>query len=1855
MDEDEDEVSVPPPDEELPPPTEGPEVPDLTPDQTQFDLFLQELFGITAHPDDDLLMFLPQDIPPEKFQIQLVDPIYRTSFVATSLTEAGIVSQGLPASMPLTGSGTTRLTLDDPSQIGNLISPYRDQITVFDPSAPVTQTTGDVVAVSMQIQGNLTDPGVCTGQDFTFALNINNPVGAPPWVANPAFPGDYYQGGNTFPNFSLSNCTPSTWLDQTAADGSITSSGLPGFGLMHVNPAGDMTTVVLLVPADVAPPDGTVHSIFFEHPTGQPFTETNTRFQSAPDLFGPPVLIGDAPATGDCDWSLVGPELEQPVPVGPTDGGETDDGETDGGDTEDGENAGGAGGAAGGGAEGGATDGEGTGTPGTTSTPTTPTTTTTTTVGDETDAAVIAASIASLVLGAVGIVTGMPSVLAGPTAGRREDGEAMPETGPPPAGGQPVVPKGAAEVKQAETERADAEAEANEAALERARQVREAAEVTYADALSDVRRLEASEAREWFTEKFLDWVTDDDKTEADMMKFAKERLAKAEAELRAAIGQEIAAEALFGEADLEAALDGLFEEAMERDKKLLEKLFDEVPELMELPENDDYRARMLAMWESEHGIGAFLKEAVLLARNASDPERFDLRQILDGLALGMHDSQNSLDRHGDDTEFDHKARVWWRQLERQHQIDTYQVLAELGTYLDADGAVVVGPLRQRLAGDRLAWLVADLEQAGWRRDDIRLREAAEIRGDIAQHYRHLALVGADADMTEYFLAVAQSIRQVQTERRTWFRETYLGFSKDDTGTWWDEFGWRFRTGLGTRLRANDLDPAGEGMSAVMARLDAMDVEADAAVALLNRAAEAKKPENLAKEDFEALRQMGYIERTNEGWRFRVPKVDYTAARSTAVELPGASWLDPLSAKNALTVVVSVALPELAAARVGALALRLGLSNEAALTIRLLVDFGIGTAMDVGLKWWETPAGKFELKKAALDAALQSALGLIGKVGTDKAVAAGADRILGEALTPASRAAILESAQAFFGMPVEAITQLGYQYVADGKVATMDDFLAALVNAGLSRGASKYSGKAADRVERAIAEAPPAVRTWLAAQPDLVLAIKVDAAETDAAVAKFDEIMGDTPIDAAAGKPIFEALRRGDLTWDQLQRVFTRRGDQMLPAMTEVAKQRDAFTRRVEARARARAREEIPRHFEGLREQARAELSGEQLATRLAEIDREQAAELAKLGDPEAEARVRSEYTARMDELANASPDELREFIRNDARAKEEVVPADLDSLTQAELAVRALDRHEQNMLVAITKASKDIITPGSASPTSDVDRSWSSEFFRRAAKAEILAEMMKGRMDSELGPTTARAFDVNEYVNTMLAITRFIEQRPVFADLPVSVMVADGSGGAREVTLPHRDVVEANTIAGAMLHMDAEKRAQYEANRLEGLEGAARQRMVDMLAIAKRELAVSEVELNRYIEIERAKPDAPKLESELELRARDALYGDRMARLDELANRIDALDADDPRRAELLSQWERGVNQALRDGIETYSDISNLDIIVSRMQAKKGLTPSDLMGEADFRLGEGGLLEHLTPQQINGMYNDQVLMLMHHIEAVMHGHESPQKAARSIAKYAERALLALKLRGDFDPANPGPLKDLFEKAQALMKHKSSPSEQLALLREWGGGDERVGIRDLLDQLEKLPDMQGLTKGEIQAFRGDFEALKGESAAARFVERNWIREAEAAAEQGRLDEMVGTSLAEVEAEIRLLEGRLKDLEMLGGLRPQDRAAYLRKRAELRALELRMLNVSDSLEIDLGERERTVHPEYREWSERAQLLRGELEAMEAWGAQDGRQADDPMVEETEEVTNRLEQARARRRFITSFVEGRAAQRS
>ncbi|MDJ0976782.1 MAG: hypothetical protein QNJ98_20165 [Planctomycetota bacterium] len=932
--------------------------------------------------------------------------------------------------------------------------------------------------------------------------------------------------------------------------------------------------------------------------------------------------------------------------------------------------------------------------------------------------------------------------------------------------------------------------------------------------------------------------------------------------------------------------------------------------------------------------------------------------------------------------------------------------------------------------------VADL--FSW--DDTRPEIAARIEDRVKHTPEYQSLIFLDSavepNLGAYFRSVALAVRGEQGWVNDWYNDEFVG------GEW-------YNVGLGKLLRVTDkAGLSGDAAdAAVKRRIQKFAAESDATVAAFEAAAaNIGNPAALAPEHHELLKAFGYIGERDDGTEFFVIPFAKRGVRAHvgglkgAARLPGASWLDVITPKNVGIAAVSIVVPELAGMRVAAWVGQLGGSARAMMAARVLTEIGVGAATDAAIEAANSEDGSVEWDKILLESVLLG--GVLQGVGELNQIA------VREGLQEMARAQrqtrlhkrLREDAD--FRKKLESGLGAMLQLTTDTSLQT---FYQSMVDEGDVDGYTVLATLLQGAMSQVLAKGWGDIR-----EGDVTLR-KVEKSEHMPAWLR--KAVKDDP---ELGKELVEAIRTRIkhqdevmARWDELTgggentdtaRIFRHllRGDFSWADMKRIYYKRPEQTK------------ELRRELRDLREAYFATMVFE------------------------AQAIARRWLNDRISKL------------RHDA-------VAEAGSEAAAQDALKAIDSLHERELELIAEG---VFAPGSRDPTSDIDRSSESHLLRRAliavyeSRAEVAAD--------DGIPTSARAFDVNEYLNVM----PFLKENARYVEKTQAVVLGDAAFGA----VRHEHQMLALTYSAAMSSMTPEQATRYMQNLRKAMNemveaGSAthrdRQELEYMLDFAQQSLARTNAELGakRQQAIERLGLD-PK-DPEVDRHAQEALYHERTKEIADKLWEFDVLVAQKKdltqEGIELRAEIERLMSVALRDGIETYSSPTGIDIIVNRVQAASRRLPSgervsmtvrDRIEDPNFTLDKD--LRPYTLRDVQGMINDQVKFLVEHVNGYRTGHEWPHEVGRAMGKYLQRYFLGRRLQG-FDVKslegrpNFDATRRLYEAAEALMMNKRDPNGINAVLADLSRKAPKSpdsGTVELLRLIEiVIPGMQGLTSRE----------------------------------------------------------------------------------------------------------------------------------------------------------------------------------
>lgn len=696
----------------------------------------------------------------------------------------------------------------------------------------------------------------------------------------------------------------------------------------------------------------------------------------------------------------------------------------------------------------------------------------------------------------------------------------------------------------------------------------------------------------------------------------------------------------------------------------------------------------------------------------------------------------------------HEVEMWLRDRQRQMDVEEFQRLARNAQIVSpTTGKAVTGTERERMAmnaekqlSESLAYHARD-KTTFWdwwdNSADSRRDLAGQIKGGVeaAPEYQALNYLSAGEDSTaQHYRALAAAVYKSQSDMDQWYTNQYLGQTEADTKrgemangvhAWWT-------TGFGTLARVRDL--TGESSNThVKAKMDDMRRDTDAAASAFMAAANTPDPTRLPQHQRELLQRYGYIqEGPDKKLAYTIPQGRRELGSLTSADMPGASVLDAINMETVAVTAASVALPELAAARVGNIAMRLGAGANTAARLGQVASMATGMAVDAGSQYLTT--GKVDPKKMIVDNLLVGAVA--GKAG--ELVSAGTGK-LSQMLRAGGRDSALaknvsHAVTELLGLGTETALQTAYQNAVEGHPGlTQEDFMANLLTGAMGRAmaAAKPGTAAFDAIVSKLPEGP--LKQALINDPVLALEERHRSSElAENNRQTWERFMQVTEngknVDAHT---IGEAMRRGDFSWSDLKTVAAEAPEHLRPIQDSINEARKMHYEPVNKEAVETAHRELQQEYHD----------------KLAALDQK--------GLPQ-------------EQLA-AEKQKLNDWWADE---KQRIHAGELNA--------------------------------GSIGVTSDIDRSWMSDRVRDAAKRIEERETFRGEGDIP-GPTSAKAWDMNEYYNVMPFIgDTYGAKKPKLDNLAGARVESKG------VDLTHGETMKASGLASAMMHMSPEQRAMFE-------------------------------------------------------------------------------------------------------------------------------------------------------------------------------------------------------------------------------------------------------------------------------------------------------------------------------------------------------------------------------------------------------------------------------------------------------------
>mgnify|MGYP001600631377 CR=1 FL=1 len=987
---------------------------------------------------------------------------------------------------------------------------------------------------------------------------------------------------------------------------------------------------------------------------------------------------------------------------------------------------------------------------------------------------------------------------------------------------------------------------------------------------------------------------------------------------------------------------------------------------------------------------------------------------------------------------------WYSAIQMGYNLEEYRRLAVHGLILDqaVEGkeTPVVGAVRQQIARNAELNLVARLNHHSRRLPLSRFFWPSDSREDVARQLEREVLQTPEYQLLNYLI---QGRTPTVPEYYNAVARVIISQQQSVNDWFVKEYGREgLNKGLGMILRYYGAWGTGSASyDEVSKRIQQFTRESDAAASAFQQAARTPDPAQLPLQTRQLLENYGYIETHTGGLKtYVIPTDSRTLSGNLGgmqqkLNLPGEAWLNIITPKNIGIAVVSVVAPELIGLRIAAAAEALSLSEGTVIAVQVLAEMVAGAALSAGQDYLEH--GKVDLKKIMIESFL------LGSV--LQGITRGT-----QFLTPAMARAVENWTQNFPFQKLlkdRAVREATEEWIQDGLSLAADGFLN-----------TYYLSEMEGKVD---------IETFLSVMFNSVITRHISNA-FHGRVPAYSDFAG------WMGQHLPPALKRYFETDPRMMRHTYERVQEQLRLQAEAS-------RTLSEVLKNRKKGDLSRDlvFRALK---RGDLSFNDIRV-LVEIAPTKYRAVAE------EIRELREVTFKgmEHEAVTMARDQVRRAFQDDRKKVEERFPPGPER-------DRAIEALENRTLFELSFINKNIIAPGSKDPTSDIDRSSAHPLVRKLLVR--LYEAQAQSVDGGRVPPSARAFDVNEYINIFYFLNENIPLR-------TALDAVDGPVAG----IKHGQWIESESLAGAMLHMSEGQRRRFESNQenilwkkfeTENTPPAERARILTELNQkfdrAENSLFRGQQELaaeTRELGLDPQNPDS-------ELRARESLYDKRVRKYQDQLWEIQMKELERPGSALAeRAALERDMVFFLREGIETYCNPTGLDIVVTRLQAKK-TSPGKALLDPQFTVD--GDLSVYRKADFEGMVQDQILLMMEHVNAYHHGHELVWQAGRAIAKYGERILLARHIQGldfvnDVPQRSPNdPIRRLFEATQNLVAFKADPDGFQAILKSLSPVTPRTAHAGLMEYLHWVelaePQLKNLLTDSTDALPNQWKPSLG---------------------------------------------------------------------------------------------------------------------------------------------------------------------
>ncbi|MCK5442216.1 MAG: hypothetical protein KAJ23_10020 [Maribacter sp.] len=1094
-----------------------------------------------------------------------------------------------------------------------------------------------------------------------------------------------------------------------------------------------------------------------------------------------------------------------------------------------------------------------------------------------------------------------------------------------------------------------------------------------------------------------------------------------------------------------------------------------------------------------------------------------------------------------------EAENWLRSQKLEADIDEYRRLASNGKIVNAKGNPITEKLRIEIAKEA-ELTMADMMKDRAVKSNVLQRLTGRVDGRLTQSEN----INSDIVGTPEYNALDFLDPGYTTTKPEYMLALAHAIRKEEEkiDKWRTDFIPEYKMSVGAADAHRIAGVAGEmSLASVDARIAKYHKEANAFAEALTAMAKTPNPEDLKEtEHYMLLKNEHYIVPDGLGGeKYVFPPIGSISNLQNDLNLPGSHWINSISGKNMATALASVAVPEFAAGRVGVLLKGLGAAERTVIGGSKAADILVGMGTDATFEYIDNK--KVDVEKLLIESTL-----LAGTLeGAGKATEVFSEALMAPINIPKLETFVKKS----MGLAVETSLQTLYSKSDGNSELTYEDFFSGLVNGTISKAASSTTQKVKlpkwikdlakgqnniDRLGQRYKEAEQRFKDI--GGEDYVKGLEIAKAFPLSSTERLNANYGSDRLGTEKMTDrLTKSLESGEITWGDMIMLYADRPE-LRPVMAMINKRRDERFKSFVKDAQVAARRDV----KGIYEAKAAEISATM-----------------EKGSNEymlANAENREKYTNRLRDI-NTEP-----------------------------------------------------ITPGSNNLTSDMDRSIKSDFVRK-----YLKETYRNRANGAKTPaTSAQSWDVNEYIDVFPTIKNTLR----LSGRLNKTMATKEFGGLTEAevlraNLSHEEAVEANSHAAAMLHMNKGQRKKYKKNLYKNTDAAQRDLLKRQFMVSDRSLKVADTELRTEMNnLVANDPSLKNNQSDLATLARDNLYGRRTEaiaakefELSQLQKQIDNTIPEragemEKRRDLLAAEIERDWGYALREGVETYASFTGLDVVVNRGQAKK-MSMRDMINNPDFnreQLKKEGF--DYSDRQLDGFLRDQIMMMTHHMNGFNEKGESAVEATAAVGKYAERAVLALKLKGV--DLSKEPYASLSKDAEILVKARKNPAELRKALEKIGGGEGRAdeGLRKFSKMIMNgLPGTEGLYEsGMAEAatdgngpIGGDLRRTRGMLASQRRFEE----------EQARLAFAMGPATAAKKTAEKMdwVNNELIELKKEKGRRDHLGSKYLRKdwdKAEQLESELAGLDERVRILRELGA------PFPKKLSDRRIAIRKELKEFE-----------------------------------------------